>query len=161
MADFRVERRAAVDYIGLPVEAPLEHFPAVVGQAFAELTAYLDMRGAQTMGAGMIRYRRVTTDGHVSFEVGLAVTAALRVRDRYVTDHLVDGLYAVAEQRGPFSWVAGLTQELMSWMSSRGLDPARAPTGEWESWYECYPESPNEGPAGLEGIVHVCILLSP
>lgn len=161
MADFRVERRAAVNYIGLPVEASMEALPAVVGPAFSELAAYLDMRGAETIGAGLIRYRQVLADGHVSLEVASAVSNTPRVRDRYVIDQLTDGLYAVAEQRGPFSWIAGLTNELMTWVSARGLDPARTPEGDWECWYECYPETPAEGRNGLEGIVHVCILLSP
>lgn len=164
MAEFGVERREAVDYIALPVHTTLAGLSARVGEAFAELDVYLDQRGAEITGAGLIRYRSVTVDAPFTVEVAHAVTNVPRVRDRYRIGRLEAGLYAVAEQRGPYAWIGGLTQELMQWGDAQGLDFAMTlghgeRPDEWECWYERYPESPVEGPQGLEGMVQVCVLL--
>ncbi|MFN3866304.1 MAG: hypothetical protein ACK4MD_06275 [Demequina sp.] len=164
MADFRVERRKAVDYIALPVHTVMGELPARVGPAFAELDAYLEQRGAEVTGAGVIRYRSVSLDSPFTVEVAHAVMNVPRVRDRYAVGRFEAGLYAVAEQRGPYAWIGGLTRELMEWGDSRGLDYAITPGGgagpdRWDCWYENSPEPPVEGPLGLEGRVEVCLLL--
>ncbi|MFW7415527.1 hypothetical protein [Demequina sp. SO4-18] len=164
MAEFRVERREAVDYIALPVRTTMEDLAARVGEAFGELDVYLEQRGAETIGAGAIRYRSVTVEAPFTVEVAHAVANVPRVRDPYLVGRLDAGMYAVAEQRGPYSWIGGLTQELMSWGDAQGLDYAVA-LGDgtrpdvWDCWFEYYPDSPSEGPQGLEGGVQVCVLL--
>lgn len=164
MAEFRVERREAVDYIALPVHTTMADLPARVSVAFNELDAYLEQRGAETTGAGLIRYRAVSFDAPFTVEVAQAVTWQPRVRDRYLVDTLPAGTYAVAEQRGPYIWIGGLTQELMTWGETAGLDFALEHGADgrpdvWESWYERYVDDPVEGRLGLEGTVQVCLLL--
>lgn len=164
MAEFKVERREAVDYIALPVHTTLADLPARVGEAFGELDVYLEQRGAEIVGAGAVRFRSITPDAPFTVEVAHAVSNVPRVRDRYVVGSFPGGLYAVAEQYGPYAWIGGLTEELMKWGDAQGLDYAMT-LGDgtrpdvWDCWYEYYPDLPSEGPEGLEGSVEVCVLL--
>ncbi|MFW2512440.1 hypothetical protein ACNI3K_01530 [Demequina sp. SO4-13] len=164
MAGFRVEHREAVAYIAVPVHTTMAAFPARVGEAFAELDAYLAQRGAETIGAGAIRYRSVALDATFTVEVAHAVVGVPKVRDRNLAGRFEAGTYAVAEQHGPYAWIGGLTRDLMDWGDSQGLDFAMTPGDErrpdvWDCWYEYYPGFPVEGPRGLEGNVQVCVLL--
>ncbi|WP_084104653.1 hypothetical protein [Demequina sp. NBRC 110056] len=165
MAEFRIARRAPVAYVGLPVETTLETLPADVGAGFEELDRYVEMRGIDLAGPSLLRYRDFSYEGTFTVEVGLALSGRgdrPRVRDPFVLDELAKGHFAVAEQRGPYAWIGGLTRELMTWGESRGMDYAVSGADgvdTWECWYEWYPEPPVESASGLEGPVEVCLLL--
>lgn len=168
MAQFSVGRREPLAYVGLPVATTMDAIPEAVGAGFAQLDAYAEQRGMDLTGVSFIRYRDVSFDDPFAVEVALELADTPQqpvVREPFVLDTLPGGHFAIAQQRGPYAWIGGLTRELMDWGRVRGLDYAVTPgvdgPDSWECWYELYPEPPVEGAQGLEGPVEVCLLLRP
>lgn len=167
MAEFGVASREAVTYVALPVSTSMSSLSEDVAAGFRRLDQAVLRLGLDVLPATLIRYRTVALDGPVAVDLGVvldprypppSVVEPLRV------DALVAGHYAVADQRGPYAWIGGLTRELMTWADVRGMDCAMTPTeagDAWECWYELYPEPPVEGAKGPEGPVEVCLLLAP
>ncbi|GIG53920.1 hypothetical protein [Demequina activiva] len=166
MAQLTIGRRDAVDYVALPVATTMDAIPDAVGAGFAQLDAYVEQRGIDVTGASLIRYREVSFEDPFVVEVALvlaATPAVPQVREPFLLDTLPGGHFAIAEQRGPYAWIGGLTRELMDWGQARGLDYAleRGDAGSdaWQCWYELYPEPAVDGAQGLEGPVEVGLLL--
>lgn len=160
MAQFHVERHQAVRLAGVPVEVTLDTLGERVGAVFDDVERRLRQAGVPFEGAGVLRYGMVSRSEPFVVDVAFEVPAGVPVPDPLQVTVTPVGMYVVARQYGAYSWIGGLTKELMDWGDQQGLDYAMIPTAEgdvWECWLESYPQPPVNGPEGLEGPVEIFI----
>ncbi len=149
--------------IGASVEVTLDTIGERVGEVFDDVEARLRDAHVDVTGAGLLRYTTVSRHETFVVDVAFEVPVETAVPPGLRAHTLPGGLYAVARQYGAYSWIGGLTKELMDWGDHQGLDYAMVPSpagDAWESWFEAYPDPPIMGPEGLEGPVEIGLKLA-
>jgi effector-binding domain-containing protein len=114
-----VEQETAVEYATLPV--------AEIGpwleRAFAEVSIYLERKGAGPAGAPFARYRRLP-DGLVEVEAGYPASTPTNGEGEVEPSDLPGGTAAATVHVGPYDGVEAATASLRAWIHERGGEPA-------------------------------------
>lgn len=167
MAEFSIEHRDAVIYVGLAVDVTMDTIPERVGPAFDALFEYLDARGIDIVGPSVMRYGRIMTSAPFTMQIGFHVADMPWIDHPYSADRVPSGRYVVGRHDGPYSEVAALTERTMRWGDEHGVTYAFEPGRDgapgdgdtWDAWYEWYAAPPVYTDTGPEGPVEVCLLL--
>ncbi|WP_084128691.1 GyrI-like domain-containing protein [Demequina sp. NBRC 110055] len=167
MAEFSIEHRAALTYVGLAVDVTMDTIPERVAPAFDDLARYLDERGIATTGPSVMRYGRIMMTAPFTMQIGFAVEGQPWIDHPYSADRVPAGTYVVGRQDGPYANLGQLTERTMAWGDEQGVayalevgtDGARGDGDTWEAWYEWYPVAPTYGEDGPHGPVEVCLLV--
>jgi effector-binding domain-containing protein len=127
----RLERRAAVPYLGITAEVT-GGVPAVVDRIFPQLFAWLGERGITPAGAPILRVREVDPGGEpLVLDAGVPVAPATTGGGDVVADVLPAGRYAVLRHTGPYrsehAFDLGAARDvLLAWMWEQNLLYSRA-----------------------------------
>ena len=118
------ELDTAVEYATLPVD----EIGPWLGQAFADVAAYLERKGAGPVGMPFARYHRVD-DATFDVEAGFTATTPVGGEGEVEPSDLPKGPAAVTLHVGPYDTVAAAYGALDAWIHEHGGEPAGDP---WE-----------------------------
>ena len=76
----RVESRPEVPYVGIRVVTPFRGMLGASDKLFAELYAWVEQSGVETLGHGLVRLHVIDMSGPMDLEVGTGHAPADRLR---------------------------------------------------------------------------------
>jgi effector-binding domain-containing protein len=144
----RIEKRPAVDYVGIRVVTPFRGMLRVRDDLMADLIGWLDGRGAGGAGPLFFRLHVIDMDGPMDIEVG-AVTSERLVAvggDGVRAGSLPAGRYATLTYR---NHSLRANKALLQWVRDNGVVLDRRETAEGDAFgcrYEAYLTDPRTEP---------------
>ena len=158
----RLERRPAVDYIGIRSEAAADQLPVVLPSVFSRLWAWMEGRGVRSMGVPFVRYRTVDRSGAVArfgFEVGFPAGAGVEGDEGVVAGQLPAGTYVVALYTGPYTGLREANAGVFDWARREGVSLQQSGDGvEWGAWLEFCITDPSREPDPAKWQTEIAVL---
>ncbi len=90
----RVESRPEVPYVGIRAVTPFRGMLGASDKLFAELSAWVEQSGVETVGHGFLRLHVIDMSGPMDLEVGLVTPLATGFTGRVRAGALLPGRYA-------------------------------------------------------------------
>ncbi|CAM5253736.1 DNA gyrase inhibitor [Streptomyces spiroverticillatus] len=135
-------------YAGIRGRVRTDGFAAIADR-IPELIGWLAARGTEPLGGPFLRYNVIGADGELEVEAGVPVAVAPEPEGDVRAGVLPAGRYATLTHVGHPDELVGVTQELIAWAGTQGLewDMTRAADGEhWVGRTETFLTDPRVEP---------------
>ena len=155
----RVESRSEVPYVGIRAVTPFRGMLGASDKLFAELSAWVEQSGVETLGHGFVRLHVIDMSGPMDLEVGLVTPRPTDFTGRVAAGVLLPGRYATLTHR---NHALRANRALIDWARDNKLEFDRCDVPEGDRFacrYEACLTDPKLEPRKTKRAFEVAIKL--
>lgn len=125
--------------LSIRTQSTLKEMPAVIGESFGKMAAYLHDRGEYLSDVPFVAYHSWDKE-EIDLETGFPVSFPLPAREEIKAGLIPGGKCIFCMYMGPYHKMTPVYEEMMKWISDNGFEPDGPPC---EHYYNG-PDTPEE-----------------
>ncbi len=142
----RIELRAALSYIAIPLSVTMSTLANAVNRGFPELFGWLSARSIPPAGAPFVRYLTIDMDGELDIELAAPVSGQTPPDEHLRPGVLPAGRYVTLLHVGPYDELVQANAALDKWGRDSSLRWAMDDGSIWRGRIETHLTDPAEQP---------------